>query len=253
MLRKSRTRRTLAAGVALVLCLLLVPVVWAAITVDGVCTDGDWSGKLDVTDPQDVFPQSDEYDIGDLYTLEESDGDFFLRFDTLANIVVTGDAFINIWFDTDSDPITGWSAYGAGWDYRLRWNMPTGDDSCEVAYWDGDFDQLACSGDLCCDGDWGSSSTCTEIFVSGEDIQLGGNPMPILLYFDNGTLPSDDIVLWDHELTTAVELSSFTACSERGRPSEPWFTWLWPVGLVSGVVAVSAGGIVLWRRKGLAR
>ena len=251
MLRKSRNRWTLAAGVALVLCLLLVPVVWAAITVDGDCSDSDWSGNLDLTDPQDVSPPADEYDIGDVYALQQS-GDLFIRFDTLDNIDVTGDAFINIWFDVDDDPDTGWAAYGAGWDSRLRWDMPTSDDSCELAYWDGDFDQLRCSGDSCCDGEWGSSSTCTEIFISGEDLQLGENDVPILLYFDNGTLPSDDIVLWDHESTTAVELSSFTACSQRGRPSQPWFTWLWPVGLVSGLVAVSAGGFVMWRRKGLA-
>ena len=83
----------------------------------------------------------------------------------------------------------------------------------------------------------------------------GAAEIPICVLFENGQgFPPivDDSGCFDYD-PTAVKLSSFTACSERGRPSEPWFTWLWPVGLVSGVVAVSAGGFVLWRRSGLAR
>ncbi|MGB3905949.1 MAG: hypothetical protein WBB22_13615, partial [Anaerolineae bacterium] len=92
--------------------------------------------------------------------------------------------------------------------------------------------------------------------ADGADLGLDGTDLvPICILFENADFSGypDDTICFEYDIPSAVELSSFTACSERGRPSEPWFTWLWPVGLVSGLVAVSAGGLVLWRRKGLAR
>lgn len=63
MLRKSRIRLVLAAA-ALTVCVLLVSVVWAAITVDGDCTDANWAGHIEATDPPDTEnPQIDGYDI----------------------------------------------------------------------------------------------------------------------------------------------------------------------------------------------
>ncbi|MGB3905129.1 MAG: hypothetical protein WBB22_09415, partial [Anaerolineae bacterium] len=260
MLEKSRTRWTLAAGVALVLCLLLVPAVWAAITVNGDCTDSDWSGHLDLEDPRDtVDPQTDAYDIQWVYSTTESDGDLFIRYNTYGNIVVNESAFTEVWFDTDNNPGSGHydeDEHGTvGAEYRMKWYMtadPPFSDACYLYEWtDPTWTQL-CTGDSCCNGEWGTSSTCVEIFVSGQQLGLYAAELPVHLYFDNAATPSDDHVQWDYDIPTAVELSAFTACSERGRPSEPWFTWLWPVGLVSGLVAVSAGGFVLWRRKGLA-
>lgn len=111
------------------------------------------------------------------------------------------------------------------------------------------------SGLYYCDGDYDeiTAGDCVEIGVDGAVMGLSEDLAAIHLYFDNAATPLDDHVEFDFDVPTAVELSSFSATSQSRSADEPGLTSAWPVALVSGVRAVSAGGLVLWRRKGLAR
>ena len=194
-------RRMRRMIVVLAVLAVLVSVVGIAaatnITVNG--TLSEWASEdLELTDPDDVVdPVEWAYDIMDLYSTTDDNGDLFVGFNTYAALSVTDSAFIRVYLDTDRNPSTGDPKYGMGIDYRVWWDMPAADDSCVLEkYVSGSWQEVG-SGDSYCNGLWASD---VEISVSGTHVALG-NPMEIRLYFDNGTDPSDDSVQWVYEST----------------------------------------------------
>jgi len=254
--KSGRWMAILIAVGALIVFLLWAAVAWATnITVDANCSDWDSGDYLHDDGDEGAIP--DKYDMRGIYaTVNISGAQHFVAYTTTVNIQINSTTATNVWYDIDHNPSTGYPVGPIGADRQVAWRMDN--DSCELSEWDAgnsEWDLLATD----CDGapsGIGTKGTCVEVGADGADLGLDGSDLvPICILFENADFAGyqDDTTCFDYDVPSAVELSSFTACSERGRPNGPWFTWLWPVGLVSGVVALFAGGLVLWRRKEPAR
>jgi hypothetical protein len=92
------------------------------------------------------------------------------------------------------------------------------------------------------------------VWADTADLGFGSSDhVAVQMHFENGVPSSDDEVCFGYGSgTTDVELSSFSACSERTSANKRGSTSLWPVALLSGLMAVSAGGFIVWKRRELA-
>lgn len=276
MLRKSQIRpgRWMAIMVAvggLIVFLLLVSVAVGAapdpsdVTVDGNCATfaGEWPANSWIKDDGDEGDIPDEYDIRDVYATNSQTATIpyhFVRYNTAANVYININATTNVFYDLDDNPNTGSSETcdvgSIGAERYVSWNMQR--DYCDIYEWNSgtelwDWVSSDCDGEPSVQGQ--KSDTCVEVKAEMADLGISTDLIALKIWFENNDSggPPDDIVCFDYDTPTAVELSSFSATSQSRSADEPGLTSLWPVGLVSGVVAVSAGGLVLWRRKGLAR
>jgi len=261
--------------VVLPLLALLVSVATAA-TPSNVVLDGnpetfpgEWPADSWIMDDglEDVRPNiPDQYDIRNVYATNSQTTTtpyHFVRYDTQDNLYINIGASTAIYYDTDDITATGelidcpegsdFDNLGA--DFMVYFDMRSG--ICDIYR----YNSISLKNDIWlssnCDGapsgagDQGD--TCFEIQALADDLDLDVDEFAVYLLFENRATggPGDDDLCFSYDIPTSVELSSFTACSEPEPRSEPGLTSLWPVGLVSGVVAVAAGGLVLWRRKGL--
>lgn len=276
MLRKSQIRpgRWMAIVVAvggLIVFLLLVSVAVGAapdpsdVTVDGNCATfaGEWPANSWVKDDGEEGGIPDVYDIRDVYATNSQTATIpyhFVRYDTGSDLLINLGASTSVYYDLDDNASTGKSETcdvgSIGAERRVLWFMAF--DTCYVYEWNSDiidWDLIStdCNGEPSGTGDKGS--TCVELGIEMADLGISEDLIAIKIFFENDDSggPGDDIACFDYDTPTAVEMSSFSATSQSRAADEPGLTSLWPVGLVSGVVAVSASGFVLWRRKGLAR
>ena len=229
--------------------------------VDGNCASfaEEWPTNSLAMDDGNETLIPDQYDILDVYATNSQTATIpyhFVRYNTAADVYINVGATTNVFYDLDNITTTGSPEFcdvgSIGAERFVSWNMQK--DLCDIYEWNSgtelwDFVSSDCDGEPSGQGQKGN--TCVEVKAEMADLGISNDLIAVKVWFENNASggPPDDIVCFDYDTPTAVELSSFTACSESARPSEPGRTWLWPVGLVSGVVAVSAGGLVLWKRK----
>lgn len=256
---------------ALIVFLVLVSVAIGAppdpsdVTVDGNCATfaGEWPANSWVMDDGDEILIPDQYDIRDVYATNSQTATIpyhFVRYNTAANVYININATTNVFYDLDDNPDTGSSEAcdvgSIGAERYVSWNMQR--DYCDIYEWNSgtelwDFVSSDCDGEP--SGQGQKSNTCIELGADADDLGIQFDAMAVKIWFENNDSggPPDDIVCFDYDTPTAVELSSFSATSQSRSADEPGLTLLWPVGLLSGAAAVSAGGLVAWRRKGPSR
>jgi hypothetical protein len=262
MFRKLRIGPGRCMGIMIATGILVVLLSWAAvvlatdITADGNCSE--WAAADWIDDDGDEPSISNEYDFDPIYaTINTAETQFFFRYNTISNTMVQYDSYTRAYFDIDDDPATGYAvdchSGTIGAERRLVWDMD--DETCNVYGWDGSGWTLIDNDCVGAPGGYGQKSdTCVEIGADTADLGFGSSDhVAVQMHFENGVPSSDDEVCFGYGSgTTDVELSSFSACSERTSANKRGSTSLWPVALLSGLMAVSAGGFIVWKRRELA-
>ena len=186
-----RMRRMIVLLVVLVLFVSAAAVVAATdITVDGNGSEWAWSNYQGSDTLEPEVP--DQYDMIPVYaTVDVDDGEYCIRFDTAANMMVNYGSYVQVFYDTNDDPGSGISekcqtGFGnIGAERVVHWQMRN-DADCTIM--DDAWNKISadCNGEP--DGSrGGTGTTCIEMCADAGDLGIQADQLPtVKIFVENG-------------------------------------------------------------------